>query len=119
MKDKLYFYKAFCYNCVDGDTIDINIDLGFNLEHKKARVRLLYINSPEKNRVASKKAGLAAKTYLESIILNKTIYIHSTKWDHFGRILGQIFTEDGKDVSALVLESGHAVPYRSEAKKSK
>jgi micrococcal nuclease len=119
MEDKLYFYKAFCYNCVDGDTIDVNIDLGFNLSSQNTRIRLLHINTPEKNRKSSKKAGLEAKAFLEEQILNKEIYVHSTKWDHFGRVLADVWTLEGQSINTLLIEKGYAVALDPNDKKSK
>lgn len=109
MQETLYHYKAKVYECTDGDTFKADVDLGFHLKYRVI-VRILEINAPEK-RGLKKVKGLAAKKFLEDLILHKEVYIKSTKIDSFGRILAKVWI-DNKDVSKLMIESGHASPYQ-------
>lgn len=101
---------------VDGDTIDVDIDLGFYVWIRKQRIRLLDIDAPEV-RGESKEAGLAASEYLKGLIDGKTVIIRTAKGkdgvdrdDSFGRWLATIYL-DGLDVNEEMMRAGHAVPY--------
>ena len=61
----MYYYKTEVLRVVDGDTVDVRMDLGFNVWHK-CRVRLLGINAPESRTrdLEEKSRGLAAKSFL-------------------------------------------------------
>ena len=63
--ERMYYYKIELLRVVDGDTVDVRIDLGFNVWHK-CRVRLMGINAPESRTrdKEEKKRGLAAKQWL-------------------------------------------------------
>ena len=93
--NKLYNYKATVKRVVDGDTVDVLIDLGFGISYAQ-RVRLYGINAPEtrtRDKV-EKKAGLAAKAYLKEILKtnkNKCIIITTLdKKGKYGRVLGEL-----------------------------
>lgn len=111
-----YLYRAEVVRVVDGDTIDVDIDLGFYVWIRKQRIRLLDIDAPEV-RGESKEAGLAASEYLKGLIDGKTVIIRTAKGkdgadrdDSFGRWLATIFL-DGLDVNQEMMRTGHAVPY--------
>ena len=112
----------FDYNCkvtrvVDGDTIDVNIDLGFQIWHK-ARVRMLGIDTPESRtrRLDEKALGLASKARLKEMLKDKKVRIECSKEKgKFGRVLAIVWAMDkeGNDVNCndqLCVE-GHARPY--------
>ena len=112
----------FDYNCkvtrvVDGDTIDVNIDLGFSVWHK-ARVRMLGIDTPESRtrRLDEKALGLASKARLKEMLKDKKVRIECAKEKgKFGRVLAIVWAMDkeGNDVNCndqLCVE-GHARPY--------
>lgn len=108
----------FEYNCelarvVDGDTIDVNIDLGYKIWLRKERVRLLGINAPESRtrNLEEKKLGLASKARLKELLPKK--FIIKTSKDgkgKFGRILGEPIV-DGKNICQVMLDEGHARVY--------
>ena len=111
----------FDYNCkvtrvVDGDTIDVNIDLGFQIWHK-ARVRMLGIDTPESRtrRLDEKALGLASKARLKEMLKDKKVRIECAKEKgKFGRVLAIVWAMDkeGNDVNCndqLCVE-GHARP---------
>jgi len=111
-----YLYRAEVVRVVDGDTIDVDIDLGFYVWIKDQRIRLLDIDAPEVTG-GTKAAGIAATDYLKGLIDGKTIIIRTVKGkdggdreDSFGRWLGTIYL-DGVNINEEMLSSGHAVPY--------
>ena len=97
----MYEYKAVITNVVDGDTFDMDIDLGFNI-HIHERVRLLDIDTPEKFG-DEKKFGMIMKQYAEDRFLGKEVIVRSEKsdaaadTDSFGRWLVSVEV-DGKNV---------------------
>ena len=97
----MFQYKALITNVVDGDTFDMDIDLGFNI-HIHERVRLLDIDTPEKFG-KEKDLGLTVKQYAINHFLNKEVVINSEKADEaantdsFGRWLVRV-NVNGKDV---------------------
>ena len=94
----LYTYKATCYNVVDGDTIDLDIDLGLHA-HIKERVRLAGINTPEtygvKKDSEEYKKGMEAKEEVKRLILNKEVIVvtEKDKKGKYGRYLAYIYTD--------------------------
>jgi endonuclease YncB( thermonuclease family) len=105
---------------VDGDTIDVMLDLGFDIKYK-SRVRLFGIDTPESRTrdKVEKKYGLLSKKFLqEQIKKSKKVTIKTYKGDEtgkFGRILGDVFL-DGKSVNSLMCTKGHAVEYYGQSK---
>jgi len=118
----IYNYNAKCTRVVDGDTIDAEIDLGFDIKVKK-RIRLGGINAPEsrtRNKV-EKKLGLAAKERLKEIMdgAANCFELESSEIGKFGRVIGKLHIDKiaGKDVITKVcindclVREGHAVEY--------
>ena len=109
----MYIYKAKCERVVDGDTIDANIDLGFDT-WKKTRIRLVGINAAEsRTRDLEEKArGLAAKAFVKDILLKHSneFILHSQGVGKYGRCLGEIFLGD-TNLNELLITEGHAVEY--------
>jgi micrococcal nuclease len=109
-------------NVVDGDTIDVDIDLGFNISFF-SRVRLAGIDTPEsRTRDLKEKAlGLESKEYLKAILKNaKNIVIKTEKPDSsekYGRILGWLYVNgDTVSVNDHMIENGYAWGYLGDAK---
>lgn len=107
---------------VDGDTIDVEIDLGFNVSFSQ-RVRLAGIDTPESRTTnkAEKALGLEAKEYLKSKLKDaKLIVIKTEKPDSsekYGRILGWLYVdEDTISVNDHMIEDGYAWGYLGETK---
>ena len=109
----MYIYKAKCERVVDGDTIDANIDLGFDT-WKKTRIRLVGINAADsRTRDLEEKArGLAAKAFVKDILLKHSneFILHSQGVGKYGRCLGEIFLGD-TNLNELLITEGHAVEY--------
>ena len=111
-KPEPYVYKATVERVVDGDTIDVTLDLGFDVRLHKQRCRLAGIDTPESRTrdLAEKKLGLAAKDRLVELC-SSSISIKSFGKGKYGRILAIPYTEDGKDICQLLIKEGHAVEY--------
>jgi len=107
----MFYYKVEVLRIVDGDTVDVRIDLGFNVWHK-CRVRLMGINAPEsRTRDLEEKArGLAAKQWLIDKLEFKDIEMQSYGTGKYGRVLGELFNE-GVNINKLMVKEGHAVNY--------
>lgn len=109
----MYIYNAKCLRVVDGDTIDAQIDLGFDT-HKVIRIRLVGLNAPEsRTRDLEEKAkGLAAKQFVIDILKkhHNTFILHSQGVGKYGRCLGEIFLGDVK-LNDLLITEGHATAY--------
>lgn len=111
----MYEYQAVIKRVVDGDTVDIDIDLGFGVILKDERVRIMGIDTPESRTrdLTEKKFGLASKERLKSLLGKKSI-LKCKEYDSkgkFGRILGDFTTNDGRMVTDILVEEGHAVAY--------
>ena len=107
---------------VDGDTIDVILDMGFDIMYKQ-RVRLFGIDTPESRTrdKVEKKYGLLSKKFLQEQLKNaKKVNIKTYKGDEtgkFGRILGEIFV-NGINVNQLMCSKYHAVEYYGQSKES-
>ena len=115
----MYEYKFKLDRVVDGDTIDVVIDLGFSILHK-CRVRLLGIDTPEsRTRDLDEKArGKLAKDFLSFCLASSDEHIIKTSVDSkgkFGRVLGTIYC-DGKNINLLMIDKHHAVAYKGQSK---
>jgi micrococcal nuclease len=111
----MYEYAVTIKRVVDGDTVDVDIDLGFGVVLVKERVRIMGIDTPESRTrdLVEKKFGLAAKQKLKDILGKKAI-LKCQKYDakgKFGRILGDFSTADGQMATKILIETGHAVAY--------
>jgi micrococcal nuclease len=110
-----YIYTIKVIRVIDGDTIDAEIDLGFNIKLKKI-IRLYGINTPEtRTRDKQEKIkGLAAKERLIEIVKsqNNELYLKSVDQGKFGRCIGVLFERDfDTSINDLLVEEGHAVVY--------
>ena len=109
-------------NVVDGDTIDVEIDLGFDISFS-SRVRLAGIDTPESRTTdkAEKVLGLEAKEYVKSKIKDaKEVVIKTEKIDSsekYGRILGWLFLDGSKvSVNEQMIADGYAWGYLGDTK---
>ena len=115
-QQKLFHYKAMVDRVIDGDTIDVVLDLGFDISYR-GRIRFEGINAPESRTrdAVEKQAGLAAKRYVEDWIngLEKKVIIQTSLDDRgkYGRILGRILNDEGECLNDEMVSLGHATPY--------
>ena len=112
-----FVYNAILDRVVDGDTVDVTLDLGFDVKLHKQRCRLAGIDTPESRTrdLAEKKLGLAAKKRLEELCVNN-FKIKSLGKGKYGRILAIPYTEDGQDICKILIQEGHAVEYHGGKK---
>ena len=128
-KEKMnpYVYRAKILRVIDGDTVDIDLDLGFGIVYAKQRVRLLGIDTPESRTrdLTEKFYGNLAKDFLKSLLQVGETYNLQTTLDKgkFGRILGDFLVDDDVkvetpevSVNQLMLDNHHAVKYRGQNK---
>jgi micrococcal nuclease len=120
-----FAYRVTVLRVVDGDTLDVDIDLGFSMSLMGQRLRLLRVNTPER-KGKTKTAGDAAWRYAKEWLRSHTdIMIRSRKRepghgekDSFGRYLVEVFgdNESGKQecLNDDLLDSGNAVPFRED-----
>ena len=119
----MYEYKTKVVRVVDGDTVDVDIDLGFGVWLRKERVRLLGVDTPESRTrdKEEKKYGLAAKAFLTEKLGDSPI-LKTTKdgKGKFGRILGVFLVDDGegrtRSVNDWLISEHHAVEYMGQSK---
>jgi micrococcal nuclease len=116
------YYVKKVTKVVDGDTIDVDIDLGFDISFS-SRVRLAGIDTPESRTTdkMEKALGLEAKSYLKNAIDNaKTVVIKTEKMDSsekYGRILGWVFLDGStKSINDQMITDGHAWGYLGDTK---
>ena len=107
----MYKYRAFVKKVYDGDTITVDIDLGFNVFMNNQKIRLSRINTPE-IRGKQREQGLKSKIALEKRILNKKIMIHTQKdkKGKYGRWLAEIWLDD-ECINDWLLSEGLAEKY--------
>lgn len=119
--------EPFCYNAtvvriVDGDTIRLDIDLGFDIVLKNQSVRLYKVDTPEcrTRDLKEKAAGLLAKQVVQNLIaVGERVFIR-TKLDtkgKFGRLLGTIITTDNININEHLIDNNYAVEYYGQSKK--
>jgi micrococcal nuclease len=120
----MFEYRCKVVKVIDGDTVDVDIDLGFGVWLKKERVRLVGIDTPESRTrdLEEKKYGLAAKAYVQKFLDDEYVLLKTRKYDakgKFGRILGELWrTTDytDKSLNDYMIEKHHAVPYHGQSK---
>jgi|TARA_Y100000015_G_scaffold42518_1_gene50181 micrococcal nuclease len=116
----MYEYKCQIDRVVDGDTVDVVLDLGFSILHK-ARVRLYAIDTPEcRTRNKDEKArGLLAKNFIvQAVNSGKNFVIQTHLKDSkgkFGRILGTLIIDD-LDINEALVDNYLAVAYYGQNK---
>ena len=114
----MFDYMVKVTRVVDGDTIDVSVDLGFDIWHN-ARVRMMGIDTPESRtrNLEEKALGLASKARLKELLKGKKVRLECSKEGKgkFGRILADVHTidQEGNDINGnnQLIAEGHARPY--------
>lgn len=116
----LFFYRAEVVNVIDGDTLDLLVDLGFNIHHS-IRVRLNGVNTPESRTsdIKEKELGLKAKDFTKDwTVRHPVVYVSTVKdkKEKFGRILAQVYSDPDKTacLNEDLIGSGYARAYNGE-----
>jgi micrococcal nuclease len=112
---KVNEYDVVLLKAVDGDTVDVDIDLGFGVWLKSERVRIMGIDTPESRTrdLVEKLFGLAAKARLEELLQDGGILVTTEEKNgedmrgKFGRILGDFKIPSGRLVTDILIEEGH------------
>jgi micrococcal nuclease len=128
-KNRTFSYRAKIIKIVDGDTVDVDLDLGFSVWLRKQRVRLYGIDTPEcrTRDLEEKKLGLLAKQKVQEMCpVGSTIELKTIIGDErgkFGRILGIIEVDDVDargwsivSVNQFLVENNYAVAYHGQSK---
>ena len=120
----MYEYKCKVNKVIDGDTVDVDIDLGFGVVLTDERVRVMGIDTPEsrtRNKV-EKLFGLASKARLKELLSKHCVLkteINKNGEDmkgKFGRVLGDFVAADGRMITDILIEEGYAVAYHGQSK---
>jgi len=120
----MYEYRCKVVKIIDGDTVDVDIDLGFGVWLKKERIRMFGIDTPESRTrdLDEKKYGLMAKDYITRLLDDEggiVLKTHKDAEGKYGRILGELWrTTDFADTSIndLMIKNHHAVSYHGQSK---
>jgi micrococcal nuclease len=121
---KMYEYRCKVVHIVDGDTVDVDIDLGFGVWLKKERIRMFGIDTPESRTrdLEEKKYGLAAKKFITEMLDDEGGIVLKTRKDaegKFGRILGELWRTTNyadKSINDYMIDKRHAVAYHGQSK---
>jgi micrococcal nuclease len=118
MEDTKYHYSAKVVDIHDGDTIKVDIDLGFGVILKNQTFRFFGINAPEIHG-DTKTAGMQTTAYVEQALKDKDIIIVTIKdeKEKFGRWLGRIFYHDGDNwvnLNQELITKGLAIKFMDE-----
>ena len=115
----MFEYKCKLVRVVDGDTVDVDIDLGFGVWLRKQRIRLYGIDTPESRTSdkVEKVYGNAAKDFLIKWTGAGELRIktHKDAKGKFGRILGELWTFD-TNINQTLVDNHHAVRYHGQSK---
>ena len=115
----MYEYRCKINRVIDGDTVDVDIELGFGVVLSDERVRIMDIDTPESRTrdKVEKLFGLASKKRLKELLADGCILKTQIAKDgedmkgKFGRVLGDFILDTGQRVTELMADEGHCVPY--------
>ncbi len=116
----MYEYSCEVERVVDGDTIDVTLDLGFDILHK-CRVRLYAIDTPEsrtRNKDEKARGKMAAAFLKEAIEDGEKVVIQTKLKDSkgkYGRVLGDVVV-DNKNINQMMIKCHLAVAYHGQSK---
>ena len=121
----MFEYKCKLIKVIDGDTIDVDIDLGFGVWLRNQRIRMYGIDTPESRTrdLEEKKYGLAAKAFLAEMLDDSHLILktHKDERGKFGRILGEVWRTTNfadQSINDYMIEKHHAVAYHGQSKDS-
>ncbi len=117
----LYTYRGRLIRVVDGDTIEVDIDLGFNVLLGQRKLRLAELDTPEIKTDEGKYAKQVTTDWLKENTISKkqltesvtyvTFQTLSDKPDKYGRILAKVYGKDGATLNQYLVDKGIAKPY--------
>lgn len=115
-------YKIQINRVIDGDSLDIDIMLGFGIVLQNKRLRLEGVDTPElrTSDEEEKKFGLRAKSFVVEWCSDRELLLlvknNGDEYDKFGRILGHIEDNNGNNLVASIIEHYHGVAYHGQSK---
>ena len=115
----MYEYNCKISRVVDGDTVDVDIDLGFGTWRCSERIRLYGVDTPEcRTRDAQEKAaGFLAKEFVEDALhVGGTYKLQTREKGKFGRFLGVIYLTEGTSINDALISENLAVAYHGQSK---
>ena len=120
----MYEYSCKVVKVIDGDTADVDIDLGFGVWLKKQRIRFYGIDTPESRTSDVVEYGNAAKELVKFYLpvdSTQTLITHKDAVGKYGRILGQFKCYDSETdawiiLNDLLIQRHHAVEYHGQSK---
>jgi len=111
----LYEYKCIIRRIVDGDTVDVDVDLGFDTWIMNKRVRIIHIDAPETRTrdLEEKELGKAAAAFVEGLLPvgSEQILLSKEYNGKYGRLIGDFVVGDSS-LSSTMLKEGHATYYK-------
>jgi micrococcal nuclease len=112
-----YIYRCEIVRVVDGDTIDVNVDLGWSISVRNQRIRLYGLDAPESRtrNLEEKKYGKASKKFVEDFLNSDNILLKTREKGKYGRYLGDFCVND-KWLCNEMIGAYHAVPYYGQNK---
>ena len=122
----MYEYRCKVIKVIDGDTVDVDIDLGFDIMLRDERVRIMGIDTPESRTrdKVEKTYGILAKNFVKSYLPVGSVQVLQTEKDgtgKFGRILGKFLVYDKKEdremhLGDIMIREHLAVKYEGQSK---
>lgn len=109
-EEKRYWYSCSVVSVYDGDTMRIDIDLGFNTWLRNIPIRLARINAPE-IRGSERELGIEARDFLRNLVESASdVLVHTKEKGKYGRWIAEVIV-DGANVSDMMILKGQAEAY--------
>lgn len=108
-----YTYAATVERVVDGDTLDVSLDLGMRV-HLRTRLRLEAIDTPERGQDGHTEAAVAVAALIAPS--DSKVIVTTRKPDKYGRALARVTLPDGRDLADTLIAHGHGQPYHGGAR---
>lgn len=107
----MFEYRGAVFNVVDGDTLDVEVDLGFKISTKQ-RIRLAHVDTPERGQ----EKYAEAKKLVEDLTLKKNVFLRTSKLSKWGYYLAEVITETGQDVAQVLISQNLSQKYEGGKK---
>ena len=107
----MFEYRGKVFNVVDGDTFDVEVDLGFKIATKQ-RIRIAHVDTPERGQ----ENYAEAKKLVEDLTLNKNVFLRTSKPSKWGYYLAEVITETGQDVAQVLISQNLGQKYEGGKK---
>ena len=114
----MYEYKATVKRVIDGDSLVLDIDLGFYMFMNETKIRLYGLDTPEMNSedpLLRLQAVLATRYLYDNLLVGSKVTIKTVldKREKYGRLLATIITQDGFNINDGLLENKLAITYKN------